>query len=395
MKYAYLALLLLVTSCANTPQQVYNSSPIFIDFDGTKLGGVTQGDIFEQIIPQVHDILSPAQKRALNHYTDYASRDNSHALGGMVVYHKGVPVYSWFDSANGAKSDQPYQSNSLTKSVTSLLLGIAIDQGYIASVDDPISRYLNDYRDDLSGNKAKLTIRDLLTMTDAIEWNQNPYNKDGSLATDNSPNEMFRSSNPTHYIVSRPENKNAKGQFTYGEWQPFLIGQIIQNATGQDFFTFANKNLFTPMDITYWHWHTLRDDSPNTNGGVYLNVWDRAKLGQLVISQGKWQDKQLVSKNWIKASTKNQLAEPGSAWAASSYGYYWWLDNLKIGKSSINTISAEGWGGNSIIIYPERDLVIATMGGDYRMNSMAAHGIGSINERLAKFVVSRYFPIQE
>jgi CubicO group peptidase (beta-lactamase class C family) len=148
------------------------------------------------------------------------------------------------------------------------------------------------------------------------------------------------------------------------------------------------------MGINYWHWQTMfADDSPNTNGGVFLTVWDRAKLGQLVLNQGKWQDKQLISKSWIAASTQNQLAKPHSAWGGNSYGYYWWLSEHSVGKNTVNAIAAEGWGGNSIIIYPERDLVIAIMGGDYSGSSMTMMGAGSRNDYLAKRIVSRYFPI--
>nr|WP_238486433.1 serine hydrolase [Motilimonas eburnea] len=307
----------------------------------------------------------------------------------MVVYHKGVPVYSWFDTANGAVSNETYQTNSLTKSVTSLLLGIAIDQGFIKSVDDPAARYLGSLSQYFTGAKANITIKDLLTMTDAISWNQQLYKSDGSINTNNSIDKMFYASNPARYVASLPANSNATGSFAYGEWQPFLIGQIIQNATQTNLFDFAQQHLFTPMGIQYWHWHTFGgNSSPNTNGGVYLTVWDRAKLGQMLLDQGKWQGKQIVSQQWVAQSTQNQLAKPWSAWAGSSYGYYWWLNQYNVGQQQVSSISALGWGGNSIIVYPERDLVIATMGGDYDSSSMAGF---ELNEYLAKRVVTRYF----
>ncbi|MCE2572949.1 serine hydrolase domain-containing protein [Motilimonas eburnea] len=390
MKYLFLFALLFISACATKPPQVYNTSPITMDAYGRGYyGGHSEGQRNLQQIPTLKDTLTTAQKRALDNFTAYASRDNNHALGGMVVYHKGVPVYSWFDTANGAVSNETYQTNSLTKSVTSLLLGIAIDQGFIKSVDDPAARYLGSLSQYFTGAKANITIKDLLTMTDAISWNQQLYKSDGSINTNNSIDKMFYASNPARYVASLPANSNATGSFAYGEWQPFLIGQIIQNATQTNLFDFAQQHLFTPMGIQYWHWHTFGgNSSPNTNGGVYLTVWDRAKLGQMLLDQGKWQGKQIVSQQWVAQSTQNQLAKPWSAWAGSSYGYYWWLNQYNVGQQQVSSISALGWGGNSIIVYPERDLVIATMGGDYDSSSMAGF---ELNEYLAKRVVTRYF----
>lgn len=142
------------------------------------------------------------------------------------------------------------------------------------------------------------------------------------------------------------------------------VGQILRNVSGLAADKFAERNLFEPLGISDYYWAKVPEDLVETSGGLFLRPRDMAKLGQLFLDGGRWRGKQIVSREWVDASTKNYI-DPAQipAWVqADGYGYQWWLGTFKAGKASIPSYSARGRGGQFIFVFPDQRIVAVFTG---------------------------------
>jgi uncharacterized repeat protein (TIGR02543 family) len=240
-----------------------------------------------------------------------------------------------------------YNIYSVTKSITSLLVGIAIDLGYIHSVDDSMSEYidLSDYnhQDDLEN----ITIKNLLTMTDGIYWDSN------DLASEMI--ELRRNLYPLDYVLNRQLSHLPGDHFNYSDGAAHLISYVISNATGMKTNEFAYEALFEPMGISNPYW--TEDRSGYNIGGcdLYLSNYELDMIGQMVMNHGIYNGERIVSQSWIIESTTMKYDD------IPYYGYYWWLSRAY----DLDIISANGYGGQHIYIIPAYDLVITTLANAY------------------------------
>ncbi|WP_028973919.1 serine hydrolase domain-containing protein [Spirochaeta cellobiosiphila] len=249
---------------------------------------------------------------------------------------------------------------SVTKSLISILIGIAIDKGGIKSIDQKVLEFFPEYKLK-RGEKTiqEITIRNLLTMTAPYKFKSEPYTK------------VYSSEDWTTAALDLLGGKGNIGEFKYTTVGLQILSGILVNATGQPLVEFINENLFSPLAINKTqnkkinnkeeHIGFLKDKKvmgwvvdpkgTNTAGwGLSLSTLDLLKVGKLYLNDGKWKDKQIVSSEWIKESTKEH-----SRWEDKPYGYLWWI--LKgFGE---NCFAAIGDGGNIIFIHPEKKIVIA------------------------------------
>ena len=251
-------------------------------------------------------------------------------------------------------SDYLHHVHSVTKSVTSLLVGIAIELDLIPAVDAPLNELFPRYDylidDDL---KRSIRMRDILSMTSGLNW------RGGIGGVDLL--EMIDSDDWTSYVLERPMADEPGISFVYNSGGTHLLSVLIQRSYGGTTGEFAREYLFTPLGIENWVWTFLSSPDGVTPGawGLNMTVADMAKLGELILRRGYWGSSKVVSEEWILESTSVQISRPESQ---SDYGYQWWLPR----DFGIKTICARGWyGGHSAFIYafPTIDMVLATAGG--------------------------------
>jgi CubicO group peptidase (beta-lactamase class C family) len=309
--------------------------------------------------------------------------------GSQIIEKDFTDVHSWLIVRNGKLVWEQYfqgytaqhlhEAQSVTKSIQSILLGIAIDKGFIHSLDEPIIAYFPDYQHlGWSNGKDKITIRHLLTMTAGLEWNELkvPYNQVFS----NDASRQIYSSDWLEYALQKPMEFAPGTEFSYSSANPILISKILNEATKISNEQFANDYLYKPLGITDFYYQKMRKN-PAILADIDLTPRDMAKIGQLILNEGKWLDNQIVNSEWLQQSFVPSIQfENGEA-----YGLSWWLNILppsdlafppkeQKNRSELITNSmtqqgvyAWGIGGQHIFVIPEYQLVVVFTGGNYEI----------------------------
>jgi CubicO group peptidase (beta-lactamase class C family) len=295
-----------------------------------------------------------------------SSNGNVHAVvvarGGKLVFERyfsgSDEVYSRRVRDVAFDADTRHDMKSVSKSVASLVLGIAIDRGLIASIDEPIFSFFPELSDLRSPEKARIRLVDVLTMSMGLKW------EEATAATgdeDNDEARMNRAADPCRYVLGLPVTAPAGQEFFYNTGALRLVSAIIRKATGRPLDEFAREALFEPMGVHNVEWKRIKGDT-DTGGGLRLRPRDMVKIGQLVLAGGRWNDRQIVSKAWIDASMMPRMNATGLFF----YGYLWWLGRSLFNGREIHWASALGRGGQSIRLVPELDLVVVVTAGYYQ-----------------------------
>ncbi|WP_368901992.1 serine hydrolase domain-containing protein [Oceanobacillus oncorhynchi] len=256
-------------------------------------------------------------------------------IDSCLIQHNEKLVFEYY--RNKKMKERQHKIYSVTKSILSALVGIAIDQGYISHVNTPVSRYFPDSRKGLAGDE--ITIKHLLTMTSGLHW-------PGNAA-------MIPSKNWVKFVLSQPVEYKPGEERVYSCGSSHLISAVLQKTTGADTVTFAKKHLFTPLGITQYKWNS--DSHGVAIGGFGLNMKteDLLKIGILYMNKGKWKSKQIVSNEWVEESTAASFQMDKTF----SYGYHWWLLTRDDQGSSIpKTFFALGKNGQYMFVVPSYKL---------------------------------------
>jgi CubicO group peptidase (beta-lactamase class C family) len=279
------------------------------------------------------------------------------ARNGKLVVEEYFPRQEGDERERAYRRVAPVEITSATKSVTSILIGIAIDQKLIRGVDEKLSVLLPEYADLWSNDeRANLRLKDFLAMCAGLSWDEwtLPY-------TDarNDHIRMLRSADPLRYILDRPIVAAPGKKFAYNSGISIALGQIILNASGLRADKFAEKHLFEPLGITDFYWSKYPGEIVQTGGGLFLRPRDMAKIGCLFLDSGRWQGKQIVSEDWVKQSITDYVpaGQISEAARADGYGYQWWLGSFHVGGKRIKSFSARGRGGQFILVVPSVQLV--------------------------------------
>ncbi|MFD1451758.1 serine hydrolase domain-containing protein [Oceanobacillus sojae] len=224
-------------------------------------------------------------------------------IDSCLIQHDGKTVFEYY--RNNKMKERQHKIYSVTKSILSILVGIAIDKGYIPHVHTPITAYFPDSRKDSAGDE--ITIKHLLIMTSGLYW-------PGNTA-------MIPSKNWVKFVLSQPVEYKPGEEMIYSCGSSQLISAILQKATGLDTVSFAQKHLFMPLGITQYKWN--RDSQGIAIGGFGLNMKteDLLKIGMLYMNNGQWKSKQIVPSDWVKESTAASVKIDNTF----SYGYHWWV----------------------------------------------------------------------
>jgi CubicO group peptidase (beta-lactamase class C family) len=266
----------------------------------------------------------------------------------FIVLHDDRLLYERYFNGSGREAIQA--SFSAAKSFTSSLVGIAIEEGFIESLDDPITRYLPELLE-RDPRFEQITIRHLITMTSGLRWDRsddNPFSDDflTYYATD------LRETALESEIVELPG-----GRFLYNDYNPVLIGLILERATGMSVSKYMESRLWKPIGAEgdgSWSLDSERSGFEKMFVGVNGRAIDLIKLGWLFLNNGVVGGRQVVPASWVEEAT----APDATGDRAAGYGYYWWVD------SELGGFYAEGDKCQFIYVYPQADLVLARFGTD-------------------------------
>ena len=266
-------------------------------------------------------------------------------------------------------ADTLHDMKSVSKSVASLAVGIAIDRGLIRNVNEPIFSFFPELSDLRSPEKDQIQLVHALTMSMGLKWVEatpatGDYNNDEAR--------MHMAWDPCRYVLGLAATAPAGRDFFYNTGALTLVSAIVRKATGRPLDEFARATLFEPLGIAGTEWSRVRGDT-DAGGGLRLRPRDMAKIGQLVLAGGRWNGRQIVSKTWIETSTAPKITGTDGL----SYGYLWWLGRSTLDGREVHWTGALGRGGQSIRIVPELDLVVAVTAGYYQDYSPHAFQVQS------------------
>ncbi len=249
---------------------------------------------------------------------------------------------------------------SVTKSITSICIGIAIDEGRIpGGVATPAMSFFESYAPDMSDPRRRaMTIEDLLTMQSGIDWNEMISYDDES----NSCLQLESSDTWIQYVIDQPMREEPGTRFDYNSGASVLLGKIVREATGQRIDDYAREKLFEPLGISEFKWKTTPDGEIDTEGGLYLSAHDLARIATLFLNLGEWNGERIVSEDWVRASVALHVPDirPDEPRDNRAYGYQWWIPEHANGIAI--QYEGSGYGGQFPIVVPERDLVIVFTG---------------------------------
>jgi len=243
---------------------------------------------------------------------------------------------------------------SVSKTVTSVIIGIAEQRGdFKAGMDTPVLQYFDIAKvKNVDDRKRRMTLRDVLTMTTGLAWNEQdvPYDdprSDSSL--------MEATDDWVQYVIDRPMAREPGKVWNYSSGATELLAYIFQQETGQDIDEYGQKYLFGPLGIEH-HWKRTYLGVVDTEGGLYLNPDGLAKIGYLYLHDGVWEGKPLVSPEWVKTSVTPYI----DAEAGMKYGYKWWLYPRKDSKELV--WMCLGFGGQRLMVFPDEQLLVVLTG---------------------------------
>ena len=272
----------------------------------------------------------------------------------LLVKNNQIIIEEYF---NGHSLNKQHDLRSVTKGIRSILLGIALDKGFIATIDDPISKYLKSKvpKRNLDKRKDEITIRHLITMSTGLDCN------DWDKKSEGQEDKVYRKKDWVQYTLNLSMANEPGTVSNYCSMGVLLLAEVISEASGMSIDAFAEKYLFEPLGISNVSWgHTSNREVIPSGKRLYMTSRDMGKIGQLILNNGKWNGTQVVSEKWIKESTT-----PKTKITGIDYGYLWWNIPFKVNENIIVSKIATGNGGQYIMIFPELDMVAVFTGGAY------------------------------
>jgi CubicO group peptidase (beta-lactamase class C family) len=306
---------------------------------------------------------------SLNEKLDKSPEMNVHAVvvvrGGKLVYesYRAGEDYKW-GTKLGLTAYTPQMQHdvrSVSKSVVSLLFGIALDRKLIASIDEPVLLYFPELAALRTPEKDRVLLRHLLTMTSGLAWDERRAYSD----PENSEGKMILSTGPYRFVLEQPVWRKPGEEWNYSGGNTQLLAGVLQRTSGKWLADFAKEALFEPLGITQFEWMKMpANGEVEAASGLRLRPRDMAKIGELVLDKGMWNGRRIISESWIQESTQGRIAHIDAV-DSLHYGYHWWGDEVKVGDRQISWITAVGFGGQRIYIVPIFDLVVVITAGLY------------------------------
>jgi CubicO group peptidase (beta-lactamase class C family) len=360
------AFLLPFAGCAQPPSDQYTYRPPEDIGDGLSVGSLS-------------DI--GADPKPLEDAVEGVREGRYKEVHSILVHIDGKLVFEEYFEGHKHKYDGPghhgelvtwdrtmfHHVMSVTKSITSACIGIAVDQGHIESVDQSIFGYLPDHRHLNVDGRDKIRIEHLLTMTSGLAWNE------WAVPYANPKNDvimMYMAEDAVAFVLNKPLTGTPGEDFNYAGGNNILLGEILNNATGMNMDEFSGKYLFGPLGIDPYYWTVYRDGSIDAAGGLIITPRDMVKIGVTFLNKGVWNGERIISEEWVE---KSATSYPGNNWmndwddhyVMRGYSYSWWTHQFVESGRRIEMYYAGGWGGQFIMVIPALDTVVVFTGGNY------------------------------
>jgi CubicO group peptidase (beta-lactamase class C family) len=258
------------------------------------------------------------------------------------------------------KGSKLHTMQSVTKSVTSAIIGIAVGRGEIPGVSIKVLDYFKGKKIlHVDDKKKSMTLEDVLTMRTGISWNEQvPYDN-----PENTCIQLEASPDWVAFVINRPMDREPGKVYEYNSGASQLLSHIIKESTGMYIDKYAEKYLFGPLGIKNYYWKKTPTGLPDTEGGLYLEPKNLAKIGILYLHDGVWEGKQIVPENWVHAALKPHVKDvaPESETNNLAYGYLWRL--IPYRKDPPKYIyTCTGYGGQYMFVLPGHDVIVVFTG---------------------------------
>ncbi|MFC1938921.1 serine hydrolase domain-containing protein [Chloroflexota bacterium] len=359
---------LLFVSCQLEPPSVYTYRPPENIDDGLSIGTLEEVNIDSVLI-----------EKAVNRI--YAGRYKE--VHSMLIFKDDKLVFEEYFQGHGYEWDAPkhqgelvtwdrtmlHDVKSVSKSITSTCIGIAIDGGFIENVRQSIFDYLPEHQYLNTDGRDKITIEHLLTMTSGLEWDE------WGVPLSSTDNDIiglwFHCDDQITCILERLLINEPGTSFIYSGGNMIVLGEIIKNATKMDIDEFSREYLFEPLGIDSSNW-TVRYPNGVIEAAGSLEITPRAmvKIGVTFLNRGIWNGKQVISEQWVENSATSYPGNhgidiPGEDSGRVDYSYSWWIKQYSNSGKEINMFYAGGWGGQLIMVLTEVNTVVVFTGGNY------------------------------
>ncbi len=289
-------------------------------------------------------------------------------LHAVLIVRDGTLVYERYFTGEDQVFGKPlgrvtydatmrHDLRSITKSVTSLVFGIAVDRGWVAGIDAKVLPFFPEHADLRSPEKDAITIEHLLTMSAGFAWNEAiPY-----ADPTNSERRMIDAADPARYVLEQPVVRAPGATYAYNGGLTLLLAEILKRATGKPLDVLADEALFAPLGIADVEWVRYANGDPMAPSGLRMRPRDVAKIGAMVAAGGLWPGRRIVSADWIARSLTPQM----NGESLFFYGYQWWLGRSLIERKEITWAAAFGYGGQRLFVLPQFKLAVVVMAGLY------------------------------
>lgn len=288
-------------------------------------------------------------------------------IEAVIVDQGGQIVFEEYYGSTTAETR--IDARSAGKSITALAVGVAIDEGLIPGSDAPLFSFFPERAPFVHDGLAKqaITLHDVLSMSSALacdDWEDSPGNEE----------RMYETEDWTRFALDIPldtdfaEDESGQGRFSYCTAGAFLLGRVVERATGTAFDEFVQQKLFTPLGIEGAEWRRSPGGEVQSGGQLSLRARDFSRIGRLVLDRGQSDGETLVSRDWLR----EMLAPRGQATPQDAYGYLWWVRDFRVpGEQTPHPgFYMSGNGGNKVVVLDEYDAVVTILSTNYNQRDM-------------------------
>lgn len=322
---------------------------------------------------------------ALASLTQAAESGAIHNVHAVLVEHAGRLVYERYFKGSDERWGEPvgtvsfnrdslHDLRSVSKSVTTALLGIALAGNYHEVLARPITSYFDDLKGSFGSGVEKISLQHVLTMTAGLEWNEMtvPYTN-----SSNDEIRLYYTSDPVAMVLGRTAQDPAGSKWYYNGGLSQVVAGLIRRKTGLPLHKFAEKVLFEPLGITTYEWlgssAWKTGTSPSAASGLRMRARDLAKIGSVFLHKGVWKGRQVIPADWIDLSTQPHVEKIPWGRSTGTYGYgFMWYPGRTKGAENYRLIRAAGNGNQRIFILPDLHLAITVYAGNYNDYSHAS-----------------------